>query len=141
MIFTSGTTGRPKGIMMTHRAALAFFRGMAWQAPVSSQDRIVSFAPLNFDFSLLDLGWAAGAGATVVQVPRMLLRHPRRFVGYLARQRGTWVSGVPSIWPPVLRHAADALRACTCLRGCCSVASPILSLWCMRCGGHGRGCG
>ncbi|MFE1772805.1 amino acid adenylation domain-containing protein [Streptomyces sp. NPDC059008] len=117
LTFTSGTTGRPKGITMTHRAALAFFGGMARQVPTSPQHRVASFAPLNFDFSLLDLGWATGAGGTLVQVPRMLVRHPRRFVEYLARMGVTHVSGVPSIWPPVLRHAADALSACTSLRG------------------------
>ncbi|MGD3106998.1 amino acid adenylation domain-containing protein [Streptomyces sp. YGL11-2] len=117
LIFTSGTTGRPKGIMMTHRAALAFFRGMARQLPASPQHRVASFAPLNFDFSLLDLGWATGAGGTLVQVPRMLLRHPRRFVEHLARMGVSHVSGVPSIWSPVLRHATQELSACTSLRG------------------------
>nr|WP_274918831.1 AMP-binding protein [Streptomyces sp. WZ-12] len=117
LIFTSGTTGRPKGITMTHRAALAFFRGMARQVPASPHHRVASFAPLNFDFSLLDLGWATGAGGTLVQVPRMLLRHPRRFVEYLARMDVSHVSGVPSIWPPVLRHATQELSACTSLRG------------------------
>ncbi|WP_143179685.1 amino acid adenylation domain-containing protein [Streptomyces yunnanensis] len=117
VIFTSGTTGRPKGITMTHRAALAFFRGMARQVPASPHHRVASFAPLNFDFSLLDLGWATGAGGTLVQVPRMLLRHPRRFVEYLARMDVSHVSGVPSIWSPVLRHATQELSACTSLRG------------------------
>lgn len=117
LIFTSGTTGRPKGITMTHRAALSFFRGMARQVPAPPQHRVASFAPLNFDFSLLDLGWATGSGGTLVQVPRMLLRHPRRFVEHLARMDVSHVSGVPSIWPPVLRHAAQELSACTSLRG------------------------
>ncbi|GGV02781.1 hypothetical protein GCM10010211_82560 [Streptomyces albospinus] len=116
VVFTSGTTGRPKGIMMSHSAVVAFFHGMARQVRVSADERLLSVAPLSFDFSLLDLGLAASAGATLVQVPRTLLRHPRRFVAYLARERVTQVNGVPSVWQPILAHAAAELSRCTALR-------------------------
>ncbi|WKU07126.1 amino acid adenylation domain-containing protein [Micromonospora sp. HUAS LYJ1] len=115
IIFTSGTTGVPKGITMTHRAAIAFFRGMTQEVPLPPDTRVGSIAPLSFDFSLLDWGLAGGAGATLVQIPREMLLPPRRFVDHLRRHDVTMVSGVPSVWRPVLRHAADQLAECASL--------------------------
>ncbi|WP_091662724.1 AMP-binding protein [Micromonospora auratinigra] len=111
MIFTSGTTGRPKGVVMSHRGVLAFYRGMLRHGIVSAEDRVATTSPLQFDFSLLDIGLALGSGAAVVPVPRSLLRWPRRFVQFLADSGATQVNGVPSIWRGVLRHEFAGLAA------------------------------
>ncbi len=111
MIFTSGTTGRPKGVVMSHRGVLAFFRGMLRHGIVSAEDRVATTSPLQFDFSLLDIGLALGSGAAVVPVPRSLLRWPRRFVQFLTDSGATQVNGVPSIWRGVLRHEQAGLAA------------------------------
>ncbi|WP_018219206.1 AMP-binding protein [Salinispora pacifica] len=111
VIFTSGTTGRPKGVVMSHRGVLAFFRGMLRHGIVSAEDRVATTSPLQFDFSLLDIGLALGSGAAVVPVPRALLRWPRRFVQFLTDTGATQVNGVPSIWRGVLRHEYAGLAA------------------------------
>ncbi|MEH0845486.1 AMP-binding protein [Micromonospora sp. CPCC 205711] len=117
IVFTSGTTGRPKGVVMSHRAVLAFYRGMLAHDIVGPGDRVATTSPLQFDFSLLDVGLALGSGATVVPVPRALLRWPRRFLGFLADTGATQVNGVPSIWRPALRHEPDQLATLERLRG------------------------
>lgn len=111
MVFTSGTTGKPKGVVMSHRAILAFWRGMAGHGIVGPESRVASTAPFQFDFSLLDIGLALGSGATVVPVPRSLLRWPRRFVRFLRETEATQVNGAPSIWRGALRREADELGA------------------------------
>ncbi|MFJ5772728.1 AMP-binding protein [Streptomyces sp. NPDC093094] len=109
MVFTSGTTGTPKGVVMSHRGILAFYRGMLRHGIVSPESRVASTAPLQFDFSLLDIGLALGSGATVVPVPRALLRWPRRFLAFLAETEATQVDGAPSIWRGALRHEPERL--------------------------------
>ncbi|WFE41163.1 AMP-binding protein [Micromonospora sp. WMMD998] len=117
MIFTSGTTGRPKGVVMSHRAVVSFYRGMLAEEIVGSDDRVASTSPLQFDFSLLDIGLALGSGAAVAPVPRALLRWPTRFVKVLRATRATHVNGVPSIWRQALRHIPDQVAGLSDLRG------------------------
>lgn len=117
IIFTSGTTGRPKGVVMSHRAVIALFRALLGEALIAAEDRVATTSPLQFDFALFDIGFALGSGATLVAVPRDALKWPRRFLTFLDRAEATQVDGVPSIWRPVLRHEPEALAGMTRLRG------------------------
>jgi amino acid adenylation domain-containing protein len=69
ILYTSGSTGIPKGVMLTHRNALTFVEWCAEQIGVASTDRLSNHAPLHFDLSVFDLYVAALGGATVVLVP------------------------------------------------------------------------
>ncbi|HEX5543560.1 MAG TPA: AMP-binding protein [Micromonospora sp.] len=109
IIFTSGTTGRPKGVVMSHRAVVSFYRGMLERGIVDRNDRVATTSPLQFDFSLLDIGLTLGSGAVLLPVPRGLLHFPRRLLRFLAESGATQVNGVPSIWRPVLKHEAEGL--------------------------------
>ncbi|MEV7541041.1 AMP-binding protein [Streptomyces sp. NPDC089915] len=111
MIFTSGTTGRPKGVVMSHRGVLSFYRGMLRHGIVTAEDRLATTSPLQFDFALLDIGLALGSGAQLIPVPRELMHWPRRLLRFLTDTGATQVDGVPSIWRPVLRHEAKGLAA------------------------------
>ncbi|MET9730403.1 AMP-binding protein [Streptomyces sp. NPDC006458] len=111
IIFTSGTTGRPKGVVMSHRGVLSFYRGMLRCDIITPEDRVATTSPLQFDFCLLDIGLTLGTGATLVPVPRGMLSWPRRLLRFLAETGATQVNGVPSIWRPALRHEADQIAA------------------------------
>ena len=69
ILYTSGSTGEPKGVMLSHRNALAFVDWAADEFEVTAEDRLSSHAPLHFDLSVFDLFAAARAGAAVVLVP------------------------------------------------------------------------
>lgn len=114
LIFTSGTTGTPKGIMMSHRAVVSAWRGSA-RMNVQPSDRIGTMAPLQFDFALFDLGMALGNGAALVQVPALLLQQPRGFAAYLKEHGVTQMQGVPSLWRETLRARQEGLFADTAL--------------------------
>jgi amino acid adenylation domain-containing protein len=125
IIFTSGTTGRPKGVVMSHRGVVSFYQGMMAERIVGPDDRVASTSPLQFDFSLLDIGLALGSGATLVPVPRSVLVFPRMFLQLLIDARVTHVDGVPSIWRPVLRHEPDGLAALPELRSILFCGEPF----------------
>ena len=95
--------------MMSHRAVLAFFRGLVDHCGLGPSARVGTFAPLQFDFSLLDMGLAFGSGATLVQVPRILFHNPKQLLGYLNETRVTQMNSVPALWRAILRHAGENL--------------------------------
>jgi len=108
ILYTSGSTGDPKGVMLTHRNALAFIAWAAEEFQVDRSDRLSSHAPLHFDLSVFDLYAAAYAGAAVVLIPPKASLFPNQIVRFIQDNRITVWYSVPSILSMVtLRGGLD----------------------------------
>jgi amino acid adenylation domain-containing protein len=109
IMYTSGSTGPPKGIMHTHRSGLSYAQWAADEYSLGSDDRIANHAPLHFDISTFD--WFAGAlgGSAVVVVPEEHGKLPASYSALLARERITVLFTVPfALVQLLLRGALEA---------------------------------
>jgi amino acid adenylation domain-containing protein len=96
ILYTSGSTGEPKGVMLSHRHALTFVDWAHAEVGVTSDDRLSNHAPLHFDLSVFDIFVAVKAGATVVLVPDGLSTYPVRLAELIETEAITVWYSVPS---------------------------------------------
>ena len=105
ILYTSGSTGDPKGVMLSHLACRGFVDWAADEYAVTADDVVSGHAPLHFDLSTFDLYAAASAGATLVLVPSKLSVFPIEVAKFIdANQISVWYS-VPSILTMMVEHA------------------------------------
>ena len=97
ILYTSGSTGEPKGVMLSHLNALTFVDWTVDEFAVTHEDRLSSHAPFHFDLSVFDLFAAAEAGATVVLVPREASLFPADLSRFITDRGITIWYSVPSI--------------------------------------------
>lgn len=95
LLYTSGSTGLPKGVMLSHRNLLEGAWGVAEYLRYDPSDRILAALPLSFDAGLSQLTSAWSAGATAV-----LLNYLTAHDAILAceREHITAMTGVPPLW-------------------------------------------
>jgi len=93
--YTSGSTGSPKGVILTHANVLANIRAMGRMVAVSPSDVFVSWLPLYHDMGLIGawLGSLYFAMRLVVMAPTDFLARPESWLRAIHRHRGTISAG------------------------------------------------
>ncbi|HWG37791.1 MAG TPA: amino acid adenylation domain-containing protein [Terriglobales bacterium] len=104
ILYTSGSTGVPKGVMLTHAHALNFIEWAAEEIGLGPGDRVASHAPFHFDLSIFDLWASLSRGATVCLLDPVTVRFPSAVADWIEAERITVWYSVPS--------ALVAMQAC-----------------------------
>jgi non-ribosomal peptide synthetase-like protein len=106
IIFTSGTSGKPKGVAVTHRSAAAFVdaeaRVFLRAEPLGPGDRVLAGLSVAFDASCEEMWLAWRHGACLVPAPRAVVKTGPELVTWLERREVSVVSTVPTLaalWP------------------------------------------
>jgi D-alanine--poly(phosphoribitol) ligase subunit 1 len=80
LLFTSGSTGLPKGVLVDHANALAYFRNVRERYRPSPEDRFTQCFDLSFDLSVHDMFLCWSSGACLYCVPRGAKFMPHNFI-------------------------------------------------------------
>ena len=103
ILYTSGSTGLPKGVTLSHANLWAGARAVTSYLELTHEDRIASLLPFSFDYGFNQLLCAVFRGATLV-VERS--PYPQQIVATLRTHHVTVLPAVPPLWLQLLRVPA-----------------------------------
>lgn len=95
ILYTSGSTGNPKGVVLSHRNMVLGAESVAQYLCNHEQDRLLAVLPFSFDYGLSQLSTAFYKGSTAVLMNYLL---PRDVIRAVARYQITGLAAVPPLW-------------------------------------------
>lgn len=116
IMFTSGSTGVPKGVAVTHQNVLHFIAWGRERFGITEQDNFANLSPMYFDNSVFDFYVALFCGASLSPIHRDLLTKPYELVPHVSAQACTIWFSVPSALMYLMAMKAFAPGALSGLR-------------------------
>ena len=136
ILFTSGSTGDPKGVVITHRNVMAFVEWAVGYFGTKASDRISGHPPLHFDLSTFDMYATFAAGAQLRLVPPEASVDPRGLARLIREAELTQWFSVPSVLTYMAKFDAveqDDFPSLERLLWCGEVLpTPVLVHWMKR---------
>jgi fatty-acyl-CoA synthase len=122
ILYTSGTRGKPKGVVLTHRNVGYTAEGVADVLRLSQQDRVLAAVPLFTVFGMQGLASTFLSGATAVPPGQFA---PRAAWALIEREQVTVCHGVPTMFQLLLRDPAFSSGRCSTVRTGIVAGSPV----------------
>ncbi|MDT9685016.1 non-ribosomal peptide synthetase [Streptomyces sp. TRM76323] len=98
ILYTSGSTGQPKGVMVGHEALIDRLAGLAERPGLAAGESILAMTALSFDISLAELLLPLTVGASFTVVPEEGRADPLAFAEFVEEARPDLVQATPSFW-------------------------------------------
>lgn len=110
ILFTSGSTGEPKGVEIEHRAAVNLVCAARELLGFGPADRYLATATIGFDISVAELFVPLVSGGSLLLRDRKTWLNPRGLVEDVKRHGVTVIQCGPSVWSVLLAEAPDLPR-------------------------------
>ncbi|HVG20594.1 MAG TPA: amino acid adenylation domain-containing protein, partial [Blastocatellia bacterium] len=98
ILYTSGSTGMPKGVEVCHRPVVNLLDAMTRQAGINQEDVLVAVTTISFDIAALELFAPLIMGGRVVIASHAEVTDPERLAGLIERRSATVMQATPATW-------------------------------------------
>ncbi|PBJ08949.1 non-ribosomal peptide synthetase [Flavobacterium sp. ACN6] len=102
ILYTSGSTGNPKGVPITHKNLVNFLFSMALEPGISENDRLLSITTISFDIAGLELYLPLIKGATLILADHETARDGRLLLELLKSEKINFLQATPTTWSMLL---------------------------------------
>ncbi len=96
-IFTSGTSGKPKGVLIEHHSVFNRIGWMQKKYPIDSDDVLIQKTPISFDVSIWELFWWTFTGARLILLENEYEKDPLKLIECINKEKVSVVHFVPSM--------------------------------------------
>lgn len=111
VLFTSGSTGEPKGVELTHDAVMNTIEFLSGRYGLDAEDRSLALASLEADMSVLEIFAPLRAGGTVIVVDEDQRRDPDAWAGLIQQHGVTFLNWMPGWLDMLLEAGGDRLAS------------------------------
>ncbi|MBM7587575.1 long-chain acyl-CoA synthetase [Bacillus pakistanensis] len=123
ILYTSGTTGKPKGAMLSHRNMASNAAAISLLGEVTEEDRMIAVLPVFHVFCIsVCINVPITCGATIVMVPKF---SPAEVFNTIRREKATLLAGVPTMFSYMLQVPEAEAEDFSSIRACFSGGASI----------------
>lgn len=116
VLFTSGSTGVPKGVLISHRSVIDYIDWVTETFDVTQKDTFGNQAPFYFDNSVLDIYCALKNGSSVYIIPKVKFAFPVDLLQYIEEKEINFIFWVPSMLCMIVNLNAFDVMKPQCLK-------------------------
>ncbi len=102
ILYTSGSTGNPKGVPITHKNLVNFLCSMALEPGIDENDRLLSITTISFDIAGLELYLPLIKGATLILADHETARDGRLLLELVKSEKINFLQATPTTWSMLL---------------------------------------
>ncbi|HSW69748.1 MAG TPA: class I adenylate-forming enzyme family protein [Gammaproteobacteria bacterium] len=124
IVYTSGSTGVPKGVMLTHRNMLTASISINTYLKLQAEDVLISALPLSFDYGLYQMILTILNGASLVLEKDFTW--PIQFIKRISEERATIFPGVPTMFSILANHVSKISYELNSIRSVTNTGAALL---------------
>jgi amino acid adenylation domain-containing protein len=102
LLYTSGSTGIPKGVQIAHRSVVNFLTSMRMTPGITESDTVLSVTTISFDISMLEILLPLITGAKLVLISKEVAGNGVRLSEAIAASGATIMQATPTMWQLLL---------------------------------------